>query len=148
MTAGVFGRDFDDREGSGTSSGTKSFGIMMGGGGERALGAAGFLALEPFGSFPGIADRSYLAGRYVGVVLHGVEAQRVPVRVGHLGQDPAQAGPVHAGVGLAELVQPAGETVDGGLVRHADGEGVEAGGGAGAVRIEAQAEVRPSGRMG
>src|ERR1700744_3637112 len=76
--AGLFGINFDDREGSGTSSGTKSFGIMMGGGGECALGAAGFLALEPFGSFPGIADRSYLAGRYVGVVLHGVEAQRMP----------------------------------------------------------------------
>src|SRR4029079_6245995 len=33
---GPFLRDFDDREGSGTSSGTKSFGIMMGGGGECA----------------------------------------------------------------------------------------------------------------
>jgi hypothetical protein len=50
--------------------------------------------------FPGIADRSYLAGRYVGVLLHGVEAQRMPVRVEHLGQDPAQAGPAYAGVGV------------------------------------------------
>jgi hypothetical protein len=90
----------------------------------------------------------YLAGRHVGVVLHRVEAQRVPVRVEHLGQDPAQAGPVHAGVGLAELVQPAGEPVDGGLVRHADGEVVESGGGAGPVRVEPQGEVRPAGRMG
>ena len=30
------------------------------------------------------------------MVLHGVEAQRVPVRIEHLGQDPADAGPVHA----------------------------------------------------
>src|SRR6201994_3531947 len=112
-----------------------------------ALGAAGFLALEPFGSFPGIADRSYLAGRYVGVVLHGVEAQRMPVRVEHLGQDPAQAGPVQAGGGLAELVQPAGEPVDGGLVRYADGEVVESGGGAGPVRVEPQGEGRGGGRV-
>jgi hypothetical protein len=55
---------------------------------------------------------------------------------------------VHAGVGLAELVQPAGEPVDGGLVWHADGEVVESGGGAGPVRVEPQGEVRAAGRMG
>ena len=45
---------------------------------------------------------------------------------------------MHAGVGLAEFVQPAGEAVDGGLVRDADGEVVEARGRAGPVRVEAQ----------
>ena len=43
------------------------------------------------------------------MVRHGVEAKRVPVRVEYLGQDPAQAGPVHAGVDLAELVELAGQ---------------------------------------
>ena len=43
--------------------------------GLRVRGAPGFLALEPFGGFPGIVDRGHLAGRQVGVVLHGVEAQ-------------------------------------------------------------------------
>jgi hypothetical protein len=57
--------------------------------------------LAPFGGLAGIVDGGALAGVQVGVVLHGVEAQRVPVRVEHLGQDPAQAGQVHARVGLA-----------------------------------------------
>ena len=34
------------------------------------------------------------------------------------------------------------------LSGHADGEVVEPGGGAGPLRVEPQAEVRPSGRMG
>ena len=54
---------------------------------------------------------------------------------------------MHAGVGLAELIQPAGEPVDGGLVRHADGEIVETGGHAGPVRVEPQGEIRAAGRM-
>jgi hypothetical protein len=93
-------------------------------------------------------DRGYRAGRHVGVVLDGVEAQRVPVRVEHFRQDPAHGGPVYAGVGLAEFVQPSGELVHGGLVRHADGEVVEPGGRAGPVRVEPQGEVRTAGRMG
>ena len=108
----------------------------------------GFLALEPLGGLPGIADRGDRAGCHVGVVLNGVEAQRVPVRVEHLRQDPAHGGPVHAGVGLAEFVQPAREPVNGGLVRHADGEVVEPGGRAGPVRVEPQGQVRAAGRVG
>ena len=55
--------------------------------------------------------------------------------------------PVHAGVGLADLVQPAGEQVHSGLAGHADGEVVEPGGRAGPVRVEPQAEARAAGRM-
>jgi len=43
-----------------------------------------------------------LAGTGLGVVLAGVEADLVTVGVVQLGQDPADAGPVHPGVPLAQ----------------------------------------------
>jgi hypothetical protein len=98
--------------------------------------------LEPFGGFAGVVDGRGLAGVQVGVVLHGVEAQRVPVGIEDLGEDPAQAGPVHAGVRLAEFVELAGELLDGGLVGHADGEVVESGRRAGPLWVEPQGEPR------
>ena len=55
---------------------------------------------------------------------------------------------MHAGVRLAKFVQPVGEPVNGGLVRHADREVIESGGCAGPVRVEPQAEVGAAGRMG
>ena len=59
------------------------------------------------------------------MVLKGVEADLVAVGVVQLGQDPADAGPVHPGVLLAQRGQPARELVDRFLVGHADGEVVE-----------------------
>ena len=78
------------------------------------------------------------------LVLEGVEPDLVPVRVVQLGQDPADAGPVHPGVLLAQRGQPGGELVDRVLVRHADAEVVEAGGSPGALGIQPQAQGRAS----
>ena len=83
-----------------------------------------------------------LAGTGLGVVLAGVEADLVTVGVVQLGQDPADAGPVHPGVPLAQRGQPVRELVDRVLVRHADGEVVEARGGPGPGGIEPQAQPR------
>ena len=83
-----------------------------------------------------------LAGTGLGVVLAGVEADLVTVGVLQLGQDPADAGPVHPGVPLAQRGQPVRELVDRVLVRHADGEVVEARGGPGPGGIEPQAQPR------
>src|SRR5580658_5535305 len=62
------------------------------------------------------------------------------VWVKQLRQDPAEAGLLHAGVRLAKLVQPGSQIVDRGQVRDADREVIEAGGGSGSVRVEAQAD--------
>ena len=59
------------------------------------------------------------------MVLKGVEADLVAVGVVQLGQDPADAGPVHPGVLLAQRGQPGRELVDRFLAGHADGEVVE-----------------------
>ena len=80
------------------------------------------------GGFPRIVDGGDATWLGLGVVLLGVEADLVAVRVVQQGQDPADAGPVHAGVLLALLGKPGGELVDRLFVGHADGEVVESGG--------------------
>ena len=52
----------------------------------------------PLRALPRVVDDGNRAGIELGVVLEGVEPDLVPVRVVQLGQDPADAGPVHAGV--------------------------------------------------
>src|SRR5258705_2915219 len=76
-------------------------------------------------TFPGVVDSGDGAGVELGVVLEGVEADLVTVGVVQLGQDPADAGPVHPGVLLAHPGQPGSELVDRLLAGHADGEIVE-----------------------
>jgi hypothetical protein len=59
-------------------------------------------------------------------MLRGVETDFVAVGIVQQRQDPAEAGPVHAGMGLAQRGQAAGQLVHRRLARHADGEVVEA----------------------
>jgi hypothetical protein len=61
------------------------------------------------------------------VLLKGVEADLVAVGVVQSGQDPADGGPVHPGVLVAQRVQLGRELDDRVLVGHADGEVVESG---------------------
>lgn len=71
-----------------------------------------------------------------------VETDLVAVGVVKQGQDPADAGPVHSGVLLAQPGQPGGQVIDRRLVGHADAEIVETRRGPGALGIEAQGERR------
>ena len=80
-----------------------------------------------FGVLAGVVDGGDLAAGGLGVVLMGVEADLVAIGVVQVRQDPADAGPVHPGVLLAQGVQPGGEPVDRAFVRHANGEVVKAG---------------------
>jgi hypothetical protein len=59
----------------------------------RLLGRGTLAAL---GALPRIVDRDGHLGIELGVMLHGVEADFVTVRIVQLGQDPADGGPVHA----------------------------------------------------
>src|SRR5579862_4878452 len=54
--------------------------------------------LAAFGAFPRVVDSGDRIRVKVGVVLVGVEADLVAVGIVQVGQDPADAGPVHAGV--------------------------------------------------
>src|SRR5260370_9347057 len=64
------------------------------------------LALAASGVLPGVVDRGDPVGAEPGVVLDGVEADLVAVRVVQMGQNPADAGPVHPGVPPAQRDQP------------------------------------------
>jgi hypothetical protein len=79
----------------------------------------------PLGGLPRVMDGRDSARLGLGVMLLGVEADLVAVGVVHLGQDSADAGPVHPGMPLAQRGQPGGDLVDGVLVRHAYGEVVK-----------------------
>src|SRR5258708_7364050 len=70
------------------------------------------LALAASGVLPGVVDRGDPVGAEPGVVLDGVEADLVAVRVVQMGQNPADAGPVHPGVPPAQRDQPGSELVD------------------------------------
>src|SRR5260370_4044370 len=70
------------------------------------------LALAASGVLPGVVDRGDPVGAEPGVVLDGVEADLVAVRVVQMGQNPADAGPVHPGVPPAQRHQPGRVLVD------------------------------------
>jgi hypothetical protein len=100
-------------------------------------GHFGFVSL---GCLAWVVDRGDAVAE-LGVALGGVEANLVAVRVVQQGQDPTGAGPVDAGVLIAQRGQAFGQLGDGGPVRHPDREVVEAGSGGGTIRVEAQRDT-------